>query len=877
MTAHYLYQTQGSPDKNNSFWITLSLNPPKNTLILVPTETLKQEIPHAITLDKWLMKNLDHPPENNAVIEKIALKKWLNQDGGILDHADRFITESFIHSFDINRYKSHFLGPLDRAFQAEKLREKYTQTPPQKNILWHYRHLSDSLKKSISTQVQNKHIFLVGFWKLHDYQKELLTWTLEHALSTSTLLHTDPKDSLYQATIPFLNWHNSLTGPHRTIPISGEQTTPPILISPDSIDHEIQLTCEQILESTQTSDNIAIIIPNKAYLPHLEKALKSHKIPFTSTHTQTIASHPFAYWLCNLIALAKNTSDLRNLSKFLTDPLNHPQHVSRETERVILSHCQEIQAAPTCEQALQTIIKLMHFFQITGRFNQESLDPQQAQQIKEIYDTILQQLQTLQTHYLTLFGNTYTLQNLETILKLVLSEIQTIPPKEISKTGITIIEKSNSVGIQKNQLFVLGLTQGQWPSLLQENLFCPITLREKLDWPTQKDNDQQDLYCLLTAITSTKNVILSATKMHDDTPVLPSPFLTLLRTYLDWELPISPNPTTTYISTKQTLINLGKNEPLRPNQPTFNALPHIPTGPLSASHLETYQSCPYHYYHKYILKEDAEDPSIEEIPAHIWGILIHSILQKFYESLNENPLAFHPENQPALRNRLVTIATILFRKTAEPNAFWDIKHHLLFGTDTQPGLLDAFLNTELSHPLQLVPNQYEVSFSPHKLTDTLTLSGKIDVLLRDPTGNCIAVLDYKTGKHLPTGSDIKNFRSLQLPIYHLIAQEKYPEASCIAGILYQLKDAQNITKSILFVTEEGKQSLDLGRKRPYILESDFHNRLIQHLCTLQDLLTEGYFSPTLHPKLEHMHTHRNELCKNCNYWSTCYYDNRFNH
>ncbi len=873
MTTHYLYQTQGSLDKNNSFWTTLSISPPKNTLILVPTEHLKQEIPRAITLDEWLMKNLEHPPENNAVIEKIALKKWLHQDGGILDHAHRFITESLINPFEINTYKSHFPGPLDRAFQAEKLREKYTQTPPQKNILWHYRHLSDSSKKSIQEQVQTKHLFLVGFWKLHNYQKELLAWTLEHAISTSTLLHTDPKDPLYQATIPFLNWHASLTGTHRAIPISGEQMTPPTLISPDTIEHEIQLTCEQILESPQNPENIAIIIPNKTYLPHLEKALKSHKIPFTSKHTQAIASHPFAYWLCNLITLVKNPSDPRNLSKFLTDPL----HVSRETEHVILSHCQEIQAAQTCQQAVEAIIKLMHHFQIPERFNQESSDPKQAQQTKEVYDTILQQLQTLQTHYTALFGNTYTLQNLETILKLVLSEIRTIPPKETSQQGITIIEKSNSVGIQKPQLFILGLTQGQWPSLLQENLFCPITLREKLVWPTQKDSDQQDLYALLIAIASTKNVILSSPKINDETPVLPSPLLTLLRTYLDWELPISPNPTTTYINDKQALINLGKTQPLRPNQPTLNALPNIPTGPLSASQLETYQSCPYHYYHKYILKEAEEDPSTEEIPAHLWGTLIHSILQKFYESLSEKPLAFHPENQPALRNRLVIIATTLFKKTAETNAFWDIKHQLLFGTNTQPGLLDAFLNTELSHPLQLVPNQYEVNFSPHKLTDTLTLSGKIDVLLRDPIGNCIAVLDYKTGKNLPTGSDIKNFRSLQLPIYHLIAQKIQPQNNCIAGILYQLKDTQNITKSILFVTEEGKQMLDLGRKRPYVLESDFHARLIQHLCTLQGLLTEGYFSPNLHPKLEHMHTYRNELCKNCNYWSTCYYDNRFNH
>lgn len=207
---------------------------------------------------------------------------------------------------------------------------------------------------------------------------------------------------------------------------------------------------------------------------------------------------------------------------------------------------------------------------------------------------------------------------------------------------------------------------------------------------------------------------------------------------------------------------------------------------------------------------------------------------------------------------------------AQDTFYWKVKEDILFGTSEYPGLLDTFYNTELDHPLTLKPIAFEKPFTLTIPNTDLTLKGKIDVILESPNGGCIAVLDYKTGKTLPTSADVKEFRSLQLPIYQLVLTQQHPEKECVAGIFYQLVDAQNVTKTIVSITETGKTHIDLGRKRPYKIEDGYYQQLTEHLIQLKTHIEQGHMSPALS-----LSPQRSSLCKVCGYRSACYDPNRF--
>jgi RecB family exonuclease len=273
----------------------------------------------------------------------------------------------------------------------------------------------------------------------------------------------------------------------------------------------------------------------------------------------------------------------------------------------------------------------------------------------------------------------------------------------------------------------------------------------------------------------------------------------------------------------------------------------VPQKTYSATELESYQKCPYHYYHKYILKEPELETLTDDIAATKWGTLVHKILYHYYQG-------------PLTKENLFTIAQNLFKEYAEDTFYWRVKEEILHG------LLDTFYTTELDHPLTLRPTSFEHPFVftlPHS---DLTLKGTIDLILESPNGGCIAVLDYKTRKTIPTSADFKEFRTLQLPIYQLILTHQHPEKECIAGIFYQLIDHENVTKTIVAITETGKTHLDIGRKRPYKIEDDYYRRLTHHLIQLKESIEGGHMSPTHSP-----------LCKVCGYRSTCYEANRFTH
>ena len=139
----------------------------------------------------------------------------------------------------------------------------------------------------------------------------------------------------------------------------------------------------------------------------------------------------------------------------------------------------------------------------------------------------------------------------------------------------------------------------------------------------------------------------------------------------------------------------------------------------------------------------------------------------------------------------------------------------------------------------------------------LRIKGKIDLVLESNIHNMFVIGDYKTGKTVPSSADIKEFRSLQLSIYQYAFQKEFKGKESSGAFIYQVHDQYRCNKHVLACTEkEIRYFFNLGRKRPFLISSEFFNSLENHLLYLRDSILNGKFSTHSTELLPHMESKR---------------------
>lgn len=207
---------------------------------------------------------------------------------------------------------------------------------------------------------------------------------------------------------------------------------------------------------------------------------------------------------------------------------------------------------------------------------------------------------------------------------------------------------------------------------------------------------------------------------------------------------------------------------------------------LSFSQLNTYLTCSQRYYFRYV----AGLPPETVASALLLGSSLHAALARFYEGIRtgqaENPcdlLAFFRDD---LVRRLATASAPVQYSADAPNAqdLMEQGQQLLttFLDEASPGLVGLeIVAVELPLAVPLVDQQ--------GLPMDIQLVGVIDLLLRDPNGNLIAV-DHKTSKTSYTENNIS--LDLQFSAYAvLLAGTNYltqgADLTCRFDVLRKLK------------------------------------------------------------------------------------------
>ena len=133
----------------------------------------------------------------------------------------------------------------------------------------------------------------------------------------------------------------------------------------------------------------------------------------------------------------------------------------------------------------------------------------------------------------------------------------------------------------------------------------------------------------------------------------------------------------------------------------------------------------------------------------------------------------------------------------------------------------------------------------------------VDALFQTKTGTVI--VDYKTGKKIASPADIKNGKSLQLPIYLLCNENEIIDAL----IYFQIHNHDKTTLAIPACQESFKKEYLEKRKRPFLLTASFPKTIKNHLHKLIELIQDNHFTHAPHPNLEHDIIQSQETCYFC--------------
>jgi len=490
--------------------------------------------------------------------------------------------------------------------------------------------------------------------------------------------------------------------------------------------------------------------------------------------------------------------------------------------------------------------------------------------------------------------------------------------KEKSDFGVLITSVNEIRGLEFDYLFLGGLTDGDFPTKYNPEIFFSGSFAKK----EQQYQTEERYHFYQTLCCWKKKLVLSTSKTENgkelEESVFLKEFLRLFEVtekkeenyenilYTDEEILISAgqnlsddfllnkvkNIIDMEIDALQAAVKINQSrKTVDPELNMYNGILNIndnqikeniqklKTREYSVSQLEVYAKCPFKFFIERILRiQTIQEPS-EEIEAVEIGNILHQIMFEFYTVLkNKNILLQGCSGKTFLRCKeiLFEISDKYFSNISLKLPLSFIEKEKIFGTNEcrESSLLYKFLEYERNAENAAVPKYFEVAFGSVNRENTdkdlsvnnpmevgeIKVRGKVDRIEVDEEKKTFRIVDYKTGSAKPTGSELKQGLSLQLPVY-LYAVEK---------LLKQKYKQDFIGTEMLIYTLKydrekfGKQEVKYDRKKntPDELKKHINNSL-SLLTEYVKQISDGKFN------LSELEERESKICRYCDFKSVC--------
>ena len=362
-------------------------------------------------------------------------------------------------------------------------------------------------------------------------------------------------------------------------------------------------------------------------------------------------------------------------------------------------------------------------------------------------------------------------------------EGQTFAPRA-GHSGVQLLDAQAARYGEFDEVFLVGLIEGEWPQRSSRNIFYPSSLLSELDWPDSRTALAgeraafQDLMGL-----ARRQVHLSTFELENDAIVGPSVFLEgadrlgfkvgvpsprpRSRMFLYEALTSDPVERSAVGGEASAWLGLRTARSEAAADRFHGSAASYKPASYSVSSLERYLQCPFRFFAERVLnlQEDPEDEATLN-PKEL-GIFVHEVFQQFFEEWNrQGHLGITPENLARAREIFSEVIEPLLAKLPDDEAA--VQRTRLLGSAADEGLAEAVfqLEAEWDTPVRerLLEHALDGEFEMRTESETrrVSLRGKADRidLLEDGT---FRIIDYK----LSRAPDRK--QALQLPVYTICA------------------------------------------------------------------------------------------------------------
>ena len=427
-------------------------------------------------------------------------------------------------------------------------------------------------------------------------------------------------------------------------------------------------------------------------------------------------------------------------------------------------------------------------------------------------------------------------------------------PPEPSETGVRFGQLSAARDAPCEHLFVLGLSEGEFPRPPGPDVFYSPQEREQIPLPLRKVDpaEEASLWWQVTCSARRSLTLLRPRLDENGALWLPSPFwealVDLVEGLVEEQIPIAAPPRVEQAACpSELLVALAASGAravpalLQPawerarrcyavseqrqswGQPGiyegFLAAPDLraelaerfgPRHSWSASRLNRYGSCPFGFFAQYVLKLEAQPDPEEGFDAMQQGRLLHVVLERSFAGLVKAGLSLALRDQELVLEHLGQACVETFETAPQ-----------LFGF--RPGSLWAYEKSELKRQLEALlrwecsengnqarywPYQQEAAFGLAEsrlpalvLEDTdgsrYKVRGMIDRIDRDEDGN-LRVIDYKSGSATYSQADIQKGLACQTALYALAAEPLLPPGARVVECCYLLIPSRQTSGGLQF-------------------------------------------------------------------------------